>query len=92
MIPRADHLNRSPLQAFTARRAYSGPNMLDKGQQDGSCNRTACQLPLRGMAQYRMTDHKGGWLHYCTRCADMFLVVDMQNVRPPRCELVEDGQ
>ena len=45
----------------------------DKGQKDGSCNRTACQRPLKGHPQWTMRDHMtGGKLYYCQSCAFKF--------------------
>lgn len=43
----------------------------DKGQKDGSCNRTACQAPLAGRPQYYMRDYgtTDGRLYYCEPCA-----------------------
>lgn len=63
-----------PIKANAAGVGYSGPAMPDKGKQDGSCNRTACQMPLAGERQYFMRDHSttGGRLHYCGKCADDF--------------------
>ena len=48
--------------------------MPDKGKKDGSCNRTACQRPLRGKRQYYMRDYmvQDGRLYYCEPCEREF--------------------
>jgi hypothetical protein len=43
---------------------YRGPNKLDKGQEDGSCNRTSCQCS--GARWYNHGSRK--W--YCEVCAN----------------------
>jgi hypothetical protein len=71
---------------------YRGPPMLDKGQKDGSCNRTACQLPLAGREQWAMRDFmvRDGKLYYCADCAMKFHEADRQFGEPLRCTLVTD--
>ena len=80
----------SPVDAHERGVGYSGPLMPDKGLKDGSCNRTACQLPLRGQEQWTMKDHMtGGKLYYCADCAMKFHEADRQFGEPLRCSLVE---
>lgn len=40
--------------------------MADKGLKDGSCNRTACQKPIKGASYY----NKSTQAYYCKECAD----------------------
>ena len=77
---------KDPVKANAAGVGYSGPAMPDKGLQDGSCNRTACQMPLAGQRQFFMRDHMtGGRLHYCAACAEKFDEADAQFREPRRC-------
>ncbi|AXQ68798.1 hypothetical protein HOU00_gp327 [Caulobacter phage CcrPW] len=47
--------------------------MPDKGKRDGSCNVTACQMPLIGKPQFIMREPWcAGELYYCKRCNDGF--------------------
>lgn len=63
----------SPLTAHAAETSYRGPNMPDKGKRDGSCNVTACQMPLLGKPQFIMREPWcAGELYYCKRCNDGF--------------------
>lgn len=51
------------------------PNNPDKGQANGSCNRTACQAPLADepIHQFMEGNFTGGpRLHYCAKCAREF--------------------
>ncbi len=73
---------RSPEGAAAIGSIYTGDNLPDKGQRDGSCNRTHCQLPLKGKSQWVIV---GGDFHYCEKCADKFREVDRSNNRPFRC-------
>ncbi|AXQ69884.1 hypothetical protein HOU03_gp384 [Caulobacter phage CcrSC] len=83
---------RSPLDAYRAGKGYTGDNMPDKGQRDGSCNRTACQLPLAGNRQFYMKDHfTGGRLYYCPACERKFTEADRQFREPQRCQPDEDN-
>ncbi|MEE7490663.1 hypothetical protein SAMN02799622_01841 [Methylobacterium sp. UNC378MF] len=63
------------------------PRKPDKGLRDGSCNRTACQAPLKGERQWTMDDFMvvGGKLYYCHRCARDFNAWDRQIGVPLRC-------
>lgn len=61
----------------------------DKGLKDGSCNRTACQAPLKGERQWTMDDFRGGKLYYCHRCARDFNAWDRQIGVALRCTPVE---
>ena len=75
---------------------HTGGNNLDKGIRDGSCNRTACQRPLKGRTQYVMTTPytAGEKLYYCADCADLFAYwdrIDRPN-EPPRCALVMEEE
>lgn len=81
-----------PVKARAAGMGYSGPVMLDKGQRDGSCNRTACQVPLKGQTQFWMKNYgtEGGRLHYCADCADKFDQADRDMGQPRRCTLLTD--
>ena len=86
-----------PVTANAAGVAYSGPAKPDKGKQDGSCNRTACQMPLAGGRQYFMRDPMttGGRLHYCGKCADDFTKWDRIDSpgQPYRCtELTSENR
>ena len=84
-----------PIKANAAGVAYTGPAMPDKGRQDGSCNRTACQMPLKGKTQFFMRDYlvEGGRLHYCADCARLFDESDRQFGDPRRCtELTEENR
>lgn len=63
-----------PVAARQVNRAYTGPEMPDKGMKDGSCNRTACQMPLKGKRQFWMKNlmvHEGR-NYYCADCARLF--------------------
>jgi hypothetical protein len=66
----------------------------DKGQKDGSCNRTACQAPLKGEPQYYMRAdfNPNGRVYYCEVCADLFTASDRRfnPGEPPRCTLDRD--
>ncbi len=57
----------SPLTAHAAGVGYHGPNLPDKGQKNGSCNVTACQMPLAGRPQFYMKDF-GRRNYYCPSC------------------------
>ena len=63
----------SPEAARAAETGYTGDLMPDKGKRDGSCNVTACQMPLLGKPQFIMR-HPWcvGELYYCKRCNDGF--------------------
>lgn len=59
----------------------------DKGKRDGSCNRTACQAPLKGRPQWYMREsaiHEGR-LYYCDACARDFNAWDRRSGDPKRC-------
>jgi hypothetical protein len=80
----------SPVDAHMRGVGYSGPEMPDKGHKDGSCNRSACQLPLAGARQWWMKDHMtGGRLYYCDGCAHKFNQADREFRDPQRCTLEE---
>jgi hypothetical protein len=66
--------------------------MSDKGLKGGSCNRTACQMPLDGQEQWVMLEHLTGGkpLYYCAECAHKFHEADRHFGDPLRCTLVED--
>lgn len=84
---------KSPLDAYKAGQGYTGPLMPDKGKRDGSCNRTACQLPLAGNRQFFMKDHvTGGRLYYCPSCERKFTEADRQFREPMRCQPDEDNE
>lgn len=106
---RRAHLSQvDPVAAHEAGLGYNGPNMPDKGEKDGSCNVTACQLPLAGRPQYFMRDmmYTDRKLYYCTRCAaamtdwDKTLLARGEtkpggyglNEHGYRCTLVEDDR
>lgn len=64
---------------------YSGPDKPDKGQRDGSCNRSACQKPLEPEIQHCWMDDPtvvGGRRYYCCQCSDKFQLVDLRNGHP----------
>lgn len=68
---------RSPVEANAVNMQYNGPRMPDKGRMDGSCNRQACQMPLKDEpVRCSMRDHEtfveGKRLYYCMKCADIF--------------------
>ncbi len=79
----------TPLDAYARGVGYSGPLMADKGLKDGSCNRTACQLPLKGEPQWTMPNYgqggTDGKLYYCSACARKFHEADRQFGEPLRC-------
>ena len=50
------------------------PNKPDKGQFDGSCNRTACQRSIQGLNWFNTSTRA----YYCGCCADL---IDEWNVR-----------
>jgi hypothetical protein len=78
----------TPKEAREAGKAYSGPLMDDKGKLDGSCNRTACQYPLKGEPrQWYMEDITKN--HYCDQCARMFNRDDRDMRQPQRCMPVD---
>ena len=90
--PYAHRPGETPLDAFARGVGYSGPEMPDKGQRDGSCNRTACQLPLKDQAQWTMPNYgrsggTDGKLYYCTACAEKFHEADREFGQPLRCTL-----
>lgn len=70
---------------------YRHAPKINKGQRDGSCNRTACQRDLKGMAQYYMRGDldKSKRVYYCGECAEMFSESDRryQPNQPLRCTL-----
>jgi hypothetical protein len=70
---------------------YQHANKEDKGEKDGSCNRTACQAPLKGERQYYMREdfNPNGRVYYCETCADMFGAADRRfnPGEPLRCTL-----
>ncbi len=88
--PYAHRPGESPQEAHDRGVGYAGPNMEDKGQKDGSCNRTACQLPLAGKPQWMMLESLSGGqkLYYCGECARKFYEADRDFGRPFRCTLV----
>ncbi|WCS27978.1 hypothetical protein LOK46_14475 [Methylobacterium sp. NMS14P] len=63
------------------------PLKPEKGRKDGSCNRTACQAPLKGKRQWTMVDHSvvDGRLYYCARCAWDFNAWDREIGVTLRC-------
>lgn len=81
--------SESPTIAAQNGLGYNGPKMPDKGLADGSCNRTACQLPLAGepMDQFMRGNFTGGpRLHYCAKCARDFDDWDYRSGDPVRIE------
>lgn len=86
---KAREIAYTPHEARMNGRSYQGPEMADKGQRDGSCNRTACQVPLAGQPRWSMDDHRGGRLYYCQRCVDLFHESDRQFRQPLRCTIIE---
>lgn len=91
----------SPLTARAAGLAYNGPNMPDKGQANGSCNRSACQMPLAGepVHQFMEGNFTGGpRLHYCATCAADFDDWDHRSGdririrRELKCEAIAGGE
>lgn len=70
----SDAATTSPLTAHEAGVGYRGPLMADKGKRDGSCNVTACQMPLLGKPQFIMRPEFSGGAEmvYCKRCNDGF--------------------
>lgn len=65
----------SPLDARAVGMGYIGPLMEDKGKANGSCNRTACQMPLAEEPVHQFMDGSftgGVRLHYCAKCAADF--------------------
>jgi hypothetical protein len=85
---RYDHrAGESPADAHERGVGYAGPKMADKGKKDGSCNRTACQLPLKGERQWFMVDGSvvGSRNYYCHPCAMKFHEADRQFGDPLRC-------
>lgn len=83
-----------PNIAYRSSARHTGPNNPDKGMKDGSCNRTACQRPLKGRVQYYMTTPftAGEKLYYCRDCADSFAHWDRidRPGEPLRCTLDPD--
>lgn len=82
----------TPLEAYSRGVGYSGPVMPDKGLRDGSCNRTACQLPLAGQEQWTIPTYGGsggteGNFYYCKLCAAKFADADREFGQPFRCTL-----
>jgi hypothetical protein len=76
----------SPVAANAVGLGYTGPQMPDKGEKDGSCNVTACQMPLAGKPQFWMKNHMtGGRLYYCGRCERRFSDWDREIREPLRC-------
>ncbi len=73
----------SPITARDAGMGYQGPDMEDKGHKDGSCNRTACQMPLKGKLQFWMPimSTTSGRNYYCADCERAFREWDEQMVR-----------
>lgn len=66
---------RSPQEAAAIGIGYNGPLLPDKGQKDGSCNRTACQMPLAAEPAHQFMDGNftgRGRLYYCAKCAADF--------------------
>lgn len=83
----------SPIAANRVGMGYTGPEMPDKGKKDGSCNRTACQMPLKGEPQFWMKDHMtGGRQYYCRNCRRLFDEADHQFREPLRCTADEDNE
>lgn len=41
----------------------------DKGKENGRCNRTACQRPLKDELEHQFMDGGGPRLYYCSYCA-----------------------
>jgi hypothetical protein len=58
-------------------------NKPDKGQKDGSCNVTACQVPLKGRRQGWMVNHtvENGRYYYCASCCRKFNEWDDKLIR-----------
>lgn len=83
----------SPVEAAKLRQAYTGPDMPDKGMKDGSCNRSACQAPLKGEPQFWMKNHRvtNGRLYYCANCERLFTKSDREFREPLRCTPDEDN-
>lgn len=56
----------------------------DKGKENGSCNRSACQAPLKDepVHQFMSGNFTGGpRLYYCAKCAITFDGIDEDNRR-----------
>lgn len=70
--------------------------MPDKGKKDGSCNRSACQMPLLGKPQFWMKDYTitNGRLYYCRECEHEFSKWDRVDRpgEPLRCTPDEDNE
>lgn len=85
----------SPVEANRLGLAYTGPEMPDKGQKNGSCNRTACQMPLAGQPQFWMVNHMvhNGRYYYCGKCERAFSKWDHidRPGEPLRCTPDEDN-
>ena len=82
----------TPMDAHARGVGYAGPPLADKGEKDGSCNRTACQMPLKGQEQWFMSEHLTGGrqLFYCAECARKFHEADRHFGNQLRCTRVED--
>ncbi len=88
---RAREAEYTPTEARDNGVGYSGPIMADKGEREGSCNRTACQVPLVGLPRWSMPNYStGGRLYYCQRCVDLFHESDRQFREPLRCSIVAE--
>ena len=82
----------TPDQAKARGVSYNGPVLAEKGLRDGACNRTACQISLKGMKRWSMDNHKGGRVYYCIFCADIFNRDDFRFGHPRRCSVVEGDE
>lgn len=54
-------------------------HMADKGRENGSCNREACQAP--GATWLNRVNHA----YYCPACAKLINSVDTDDGQPPLC-------
>jgi len=86
----------SPQAARAVGMQYNGPEMADKGQRDGSCNRSACQLPLAGHPQFTMPSYgrggTDGLLYYCGICEKLFSDYDRSIGERLRCTPVPGSE
>jgi hypothetical protein len=81
----------SPVIAAANGLSYGGQTMADKGKKNGSCNRSACQLPLAGKPQFWMDNYQGGRNYYCGKCEALFSEHDRAMRKPLRCTADEDN-
>jgi len=65
----------------------------DKGDRDGSCNRSSCQRSLKDLPRFSMRGYNHEQrIYYCPDCAELLNEFDVGSGTHPRCTITEADQ